>query len=347
MFDVASEIPAPITLLLGLVLLVGGGTWLVSGAVRIARRFGVSTLLIGLTIVAFGTSSPELAFNLIAARGGHGDLSFGNVVGSNIANIALVLGLASLATPLVVSSRVIRKELPLLVGASLLMVVLAWLPPSRIEHDGGQRFGYTRLDGLVLLGCFAFVLIAWYRLAKRDRADPLALEAEAGAVEVRPGTLPLGILLTAVGLISVITGGKLTEIGAVTIAEAAGLSHGLIGLTIVAVATSLPEVVTSIIAARRGHADLAVGNVVGSNLFNILLVLGVTAVFAPVSVPAGDSVLGLTGGWWDLLVMVALTLMLIPIVLTNQRRILKGEGLLLLACYAAYMVFRVVREVGI
>jgi cation:H+ antiporter len=328
----------PITLLIGVVLLLAGGRWLVDGSVRIARRLGVSTLFIGLTVVAFGTSSPELFFNVTAALGGNSDLSFGNVVGSNIANIALVLGAASLIAPLAVHGRIIRMELPLLIGVSALMLVLARTPP-RLASGSVELDGFSRVDGAVLMAGFALVTWAWFRLARADKSDPLSAEAEEEAREDAPraGSPALAVVLFVAGLLALMAGGKVTEIGAVGTAERLGLSSTLVGLTFVALATSLPELVTSIIAMRRGHSDLAVGNVVGSNLFNILLVLGLTALCAPVGVPAGR-------GWFDLLVMFGFTIVLFPIAFSGGNRITKVEGTLLLAGYAAYIVIGVVMD---
>ncbi len=346
LFDFLASVSPPITLIAGIVLLLLGGNWLVDGSVSIARRIGWSTLLIGLTIVAFGTSSPELAFNLTAAINGNGGLSFGNVVGSNIANIALVLGLAALVSPLVVHGQVVKKELPLLIIVSCLMVLLAWLPATRIQGDEGAAAGFTRIDGLMMLGGFAIFTWLWYRMGKQDRSDPMTAEAEQEAREEGPASLGVAILLFVLGLVLLVVGGKLTEMGAVGIAEWWGFSQSLIGLTVVAVATSLPEVTTSMIACRKGHADLAVGNVVGSNLFNILLVLGATAAVAPVAVPADVEFLSLGRGWWDLFVMLGLTLVLLPIAMTNQRRIMKMEGVFFLVCYFGYMTLSVTREIG-
>jgi cation:H+ antiporter len=328
------------------VLLLVGGHWLVDGAIRIARRLGVSTLLIGLTIVACGTSAPELAFNVIAASNGNAELSFGNVVGSNIANLALVLGLAALVRPLAVHSRMIVKELPLLIVASVAMLPLAYWPWSRMSSaaDGSTQHGFTTIDGLLMLGGFVFLLWLWARMARKDRSDPLLQDVEAETKQP-PSSLPLAILIFLAGLGALVVGGKVTEVGAVGIAERLGLSQGLIGLTIVAVATSLPEVVTSMIACRRGHVDLAIGNVVGSNLFNILLVLGLTAVIADVPVPQEQGLLGIARGWTDLLFMAGLTILLWPLAMTHHRRIVAWEGALLVLLYAGYMSYSVVREV--
>ncbi|UCD75765.1 MAG: calcium/sodium antiporter, partial [Phycisphaerales bacterium] len=276
----------PLTLIIGIALLLLGGQWLVEGSVRIARRMGVSTLLIGLTVVAFGTSSPELAFNITAAINGNGELSFGNVVGSNIANIALVLGVAALIGPLVVHGRVVKKELPLLILVSVAMLFLGLLTFTRIPAAGGGLHGYTLLDGVILLGLFGLFTWLWYDMGKQDRSDPLTREAAEELASEAAGSLFAAILLFVIGLAGLVAGGKLAEVGATGVAQWLGLSNALIGLTIVAVATSLPELVTSVIACRKGHNDLAVGNIVGSNLFNILLVLGATCLFGDVPVPA-------------------------------------------------------------
>jgi cation:H+ antiporter len=344
-FEIANlPIPAPIVLIVGIVVLLLGGRLLVDGSVNLARRAGVSTLLVGLTVVAFGTSSPELAFNITAAISGNGALSFGNVVGSNIANIALVLGLASLIRPLVVHGRVVRRELPLLVVTTVGMVVLAWSPPLMATAVGPER-GFGRTDGLIMLLGFMLFTWAWFRMARSDKADPLAAEAIAETGEPVQ-SLPMAIVLTILGLVMLVGGGKLTERGAVGVASWLGMSEALIGLTVVAIATSLPEVVTSIIACRKGHADLAVGNVVGSNLFNILLVLGATCLFGDVPVPMEPELAGLGRGWWDLFVMLGLTMLLVPFTRTNNNHIMKVEGLFLLACYVGYLAFSVIIELG-
>jgi cation:H+ antiporter len=323
-------------LVAGLVVLLAGGHWLVNGAVTIARRLGVSTLLVGLTIVAMGTSAPELAFNLIAAHGDNTDLSFGNVVGSNIANIGLILGVASLFRPLNVHGRVIKLELPLLLVASGAMFFFAYGLNAR-PLPGGQA-GFDRIDGLIMLGFFAAFMAEWIYLGRRDPADPLMEELREQAKA--EGTLPAAVLLVLLGLVCLAGGGKLSEMGAVKIASMLGLSQALIGLTIVAFATSLPELITAVIAIRKGHDDLAVGNVVGSNVFNLLLVLALTAVVAPVAVPVKT-------GWQDLTVMVGITCVL-ALMSYSHRTVTRGEGVLLLVMYLGYMswgVFREVREI--
>jgi cation:H+ antiporter len=328
------SIPAPITFALGMLLLLGGGKWMVDGAVGLARRFGVSTLWIGLVVVAFGTSAPELFFNVIAGINGNTDLCFGNIVGSNIANITLVLGIAAVYRGLDVHSRVIQKEMPLLLAASLAMLAMAYTPPP-VPAAPNPLLGYARVDGVVLLAGFAGVVWLWYLMAKQERADPLVSEAKEETEEEPVLSLAWSLTLFALGCVALGAGGKLAEVGAVGIASSLGVSQAMIGLTIVGTVTSLPELVTSIIAARRGHGDLAIGNVVGSNLFNILLVLGATSTISPVALPQ-------PWGGWDLLIMVVVTALLLPVAIT-RRRITKIEGVVLLATYASFITFTVIR----
>jgi cation:H+ antiporter len=315
----------------GLLVLLAGGHWLVNGSVAIARRFGISTLLVGLTIVAMGTSAPELAFNVIAALSNHADLSFGNVIGSNIANIGLILGVSALYRPLNVHGHVINKELPWLLVVSALMFVFV----MKVPFAGETAYGFSRYDGGAMLLLFALFMIGWIRMGRRETADPLTaqLRAEAEAA----GSFPGAVLLVLLGLACLVGGGKLGELGAVHLARWLGLSQAVIGLTIVAFATSLPELVTGIIACRKGHDDLAVGNVVGSNMFNLLLVLGLTAVVAPVPLPTAH-------GWQDLGVMMAITIVL-AFMSFSRRTISRGEGATLLLLYLGYMAWSVIREV--
>ena len=314
-------------LVFGIVLLLAGGHWLVVGSVTIARRLGMSTLVVGLTIVAAGTSAPELFFNVIAATAGHAEMSFGNIIGSNIANIGLVLGITAVIWPLTVHGRVVSKELPWLVIVSLFAVVVAVL------WDGFGHFG-----GAVMLIGFGIFMFVWYRLGRREAADPLVAglgeEAEADTV----GSMGGAIALFLIGLATLLAGGNFAEVGAVGIAKSLGLTEGLIGLTIVAFATSLPELSTCVIACRKGHHDLAVGNIVGSNIFNLLLVLGLTAVITPVQVPET--------GVSDLLAMVVITCLLWLMARTHGYRLARYEGAVLLLCYLGYMAWSVGRELS-
>lgn len=318
--------PAPVMLGIGVVGLLLGGKWLVDGAVALSRRLGISTLVIGLTVVAFGTSAPELAFNIIAAVNGNSELSFGNVVGSNLANIGLVLGLVALMGPIVVHSRVMGKELPQVVAVSIVMMAMMML-----GRDAGGVPGLGRIDGTIFLIAFIVVCVGWYRLSRTDTDDPLSAEMVEAGSSTPVTSVPLALLFFAGGLALLLLGGKFSETGAIGTARWLGISDTMIGLTVVAVATSLPEVATSVIAARRGHADLAVGNVVGSNLFNMLLVMGMTAVIAPVSMPPHRGVP-------DLAAMVAITTILWVLAARPSHTLRRRHGLLLLGLYLGYHV---------
>ena len=313
----------------GIVCLLAGGHALVSGAVTIASRLGVSTLIVGLTIVAMGTSMPELAFNVIAATAGHPELSFGNIVGSNIANIGLVLGITAVLTPLVVHGRVVSKELPWLVVVSIVAGLVTFLP-------GVEGGGFGRIGGGVMLLWFGVFMVTWYRMGRSDRTDPLVkgLGEEAGAETL--GSMKGAIVRVLTGLVVLAVGGNFAEKGAVGLAQAMGLSEALIGLTIVAIATSLPELVTALVAVRKGHHDLAIGNIVGSNLFNLLLVLGVTATIKPVPRPEH--------GIQDLGAMIAITLLVWFMALTHKLKVTRLEGAVLLFLYVGYMTWSVLRE---
>lgn len=331
--------PALLAIVVGVPLMLFGADWLVNGAVTIARRLGVSVLLIGLTIVAAGTSAPELAVNIIAALSGNGELSFGNVIGSNIANIGLVLAVGAILAPMAVNSRVITSEIPWLVVVSIATFALGFIPWTKtsVEGSGGAMLhGYSRLDGLLMLLGFVTVSWLWYRSSRLEAVDPLTREVEEVAEAGKDRSTLVAALMFLVGLVALMIGGKLTESGAVRIAFVLGLSEAIIGMTIVAVATSLPELLTVIVACRKGHTDLAVGNVVGSNLFNILLVLGTTAMIADVPMPPGI-------GYQDLSAMLFMTILLWLFAAT-QRRVTRGEGLSLLILYVLYVGWGVARE---
>jgi cation:H+ antiporter len=324
----------------GIVLLLGGGELLVRGAVAMAERLGVSPLLIGLTVVAFGTSAPELALNLAAAANGNSGLSFGNIVGSNIANLGLILGVASMIQPMRVHASVIRRELPMMIVATLVATGLALWPTPDALFGAGE--GYTRWDGAILVGLFALFMLYTYRAARRQRgpkSDTLFVQEVVEFSEVeKKRPLSIALFLFTAGLVMLIVGGKLSESGAAGIARELGWSDEVIGLTVVAVATSLPELATSVIAARKGHADIAVGNVVGSNIFNVTLVLGVTSCVHPVELPAR--------GIESLFMMVLLSLLLIPMSRTHGRMLSRFEGFILLLLYAGAMAYEVAQAVS-
>jgi cation:H+ antiporter len=315
-------------LVLGLVVLLSGGEALVRGATGLAKRLGISPMVIGMTVLAFGTSAPELAVNVAAATAGRSALTFGNVVGSNIANIGLILGVTSILQTLRIHRTIVTREIPIMLGATGLAILLAsdWA----LGHQPDQL---GRIDGVLLLIAFVGFLFVTVRNALRARKDDRFMhEAEEEQEEVvAPRTL-VTALLTIAGLVGVLAGSHWTVEGATRVAQSLGMSEALIGLTIVAIGTSLPELTTSLFAALKGHADLAIGNIVGSNVFNLLFILGVSATIHAVPVP-------LLRGRIDLLMLAAFSLILLPLGLT-QKRLKRAEGALLLAGYVVFMVWR-------
>lgn len=311
-------------LALGFFLLVRSSDWMIDGASAIAKRFDVPDLIIGLTIVAFGTSAPELVVSLIAAFTGSTDLSVANLVGSNIANILLILGVAACIYPLSVKRSTTWKEIPF----SLLAIVILGVMAFDRLHTGIASF--QRSDGIILLAFFGIFLVYMFEMM-RDSKRPADLED----IEVKSMKLQKAILFTAIGTVGLALGGRAVVSGAVMMAQSFGLSERLIGLTIVAIGTSLPELVASAVAAFKKRADIAVGNVVGSNIFNILWILGLTATIAPISVPV--DIVG------DILVAIGATLLLFLFVFVGpRRRIDRLEGVLLLTSYFGYLVYLVV-----
>lgn len=309
---------------LGLGALVLGAEGLVRGASSIAKRFGISPLVIGLTIVAFGTSMPELTVNLYAALNGSTDVAIGNILGSNIANILLILGIAALVTPLAVKSSTVRWEIPLALLASVAVLVCG----SDILLDGGTADILTRTDGLLLIGFFIVFLFYVFALAK---ADP---EADEESSAPSQGTF-VSLGLVAIGLAGLVLGGKLLVDNAVLLARLAGLSEAVIGLTVVAIGTSLPELATSVVAALKKEIDIAVGNVVGSNIFNIFWILGLTSVVTPLPATPGFAI--------DALVACAATLALFLAIWVGRKgSIDRWQGGVFVAAYIAYVTYLVI-----
>ncbi|MEX2481935.1 MAG: calcium/sodium antiporter [Gammaproteobacteria bacterium] len=301
---------------LGLALLYFGGEWLVRGAAAVAAEFGISPLAIGLTVVAFGTSAPELVVSLQAALSGASDIAVGNVVGSNIANIGLILGIAAVIQPLQVHANIIRVDAPLMIAASLLMLALL------------ANGAVSRIEGVLLFaGLCAYVGYTLWQ----SRRETIAVQAEFDAGNPRDqGSTLHHVLFIAIGLAALVGGGKALVAAAVTIAAGFGVSEAVIGLTIVAIGTSAPELAASTVAALRGQGDIALGNVIGSNLFNILGILGVTAIVSPL--PRGGV------DWVTLGIMLAFALVLWPFA-WSQRRLVRLEGIALLAAYAGYIAW--------
>jgi len=306
-------------LLVGFGLLIGGAELLVRGASRLATDLGISPLVVGLTVVAFGTSSPELAVSVISAHSGQAGIALGNVVGSNVCNILLILGLSALVAPLVVSRQVVRLEVPIMVGVSVLLLLFAL--------DGG----ISRIEGgLLFAGAIGYTVWSIRRSRREVRESPLLETESAPRGE---GGRAAQIFQILGGLVLLGGGSKWLVDSAVSIATFFGVSDLVIGLTVVAVGTSLPELATSVLASLRGERDIAVGNVVGSNIFNILVVVGLTAVVAPAGLPVPPAALS-----FDLPVMLAVAVACLPIFFSGHL-IARWEGGLFFGYYLAYTTF--------
>jgi cation:H+ antiporter len=320
----------PISVLLvvvGLVLLVWSADRFIEGAAAIARHLGMPPLLIGMVIVGFGTSAPELAVSALSAWQGNPGLALGNAYGSNIANIALILGVVALISPIVVHSQVIRKELPVLAVITLLSL---WL-----IHDGEL----TRLNALLLLGIF-FGVMGWtIRQSLNNRSDSLEREMEA-ELESHAMSLTHAVLWLIAGLVLLVVSSRMLVLGAVTIAQNLGISDLVIGLTIVAIGTSLPELASSIAAAKKGEDDIAIGNVIGSNLINTTAVVGLAGVIHPMFIPAD-----IISRDWPVMAILTGCLFVMGYATNGHGRINRLEGSILLSAfigYTSYLAYSVV-----
>lgn len=314
----------------GLALLTLGAEWLVRGASRVAAWVGISPLVIGLTVVAFGTSAPELAINVQSAMGGQPDIAIGNVVGSNIANILLILGISAVVTPLVVQQQVVRQDVPLMIGISIATYLFAL--------DGL----ISTLEGFIFFG--ALVAYIWF-LIRQSRKESREVEQEYEQ-EYNPGEqknlrgwlLNVGLVVAGLGLL--VLGARWMVDSAIEVAHWMGVSELVIGLTVVAVGTSLPELATSVVAAAKGERDIAVGNVVGSNIFNLFFVLGLSSVVVPVGIPVSQAAL-----LFDIPVMLAVAVVALPIFFTGFY-IERWEGFLFLGYYVAYTIYLILKATG-
>jgi len=298
-----------VLLLIGLVMLCFGGNWLVSGGVTIAKKFLISNLVIGMTIVAYGTSTPELAAS-IAAAGDHSAIILGNIVGSNIANVGMVIGVAAILVPLAVHKSVLRKEIPIMLGVSALLVLLS------IDGEISQYDGILLLIGLGIFAVYTF------RSALKQREKSKDDTAGKNNVYLKSiGLIGIGIVVLYIGAI-------LTVDNAVVIATEFGLSEKIIGLTVIAIGTSLPELITSIIAIRKGHSDIGIGNIIGSNIYNILMIMGVGASLGGVLITADIYV--------DYAIMIIFSLSLL--IGLKTQIINRTVGVILAAGYGLYLI---------
>jgi cation:H+ antiporter len=304
-------------LFVGLVLLTVGGESLVRGALSAARRIGVSPLLAGLVIVGFGTSAPELVVSVQAAISGQPDIAIGNVIGSNIANILLILGVSALIMPLATHIQCLRRD-----GLTMLVATLLFMGLASVG-------GIGRIEGILMLGCLAGYLIWAYRTEREGSPEAQLHKAEADEIQLQPMTIPITLLTTIGGLVMLIIGANRFLLGAVGLGEALGVPDAIIGLTVVAVGTSLPELAVSIIAAIRKHADVAVGNIIGSCIFNLLCILGISATLTPL--PLEGRLLQI-----DQFVMLGVTVALL-LFLFFGLSLSRIKGAALLAAYVVYI----------
>ncbi len=309
-----------IYVIVGLIGLGLGGNLLIKGASRLAQALGISSLIIGLTIVALSTSAPELIVSLDAAINASSDVALGNVIGSNIANIGLVLAIAALISPIALKWNLLRREIIVVVSASLMMLVFA------LDGEIGQ------LDGIVLVASFLAYVGFVYRQGQRERADiePEIVRFEAESSFTAPSHPMIEIGRVLVGLAGLVIGARLLVDGSIAIAREIGVSDLLIGLTLVAVGTSLPELATSFIAAMRKENDIVVGNIVGSNISNIFFILGTVAIVQPISVASASQII-------DIPIMIIFALLLIPLALRGVLKGLVAAGFL--ALYSGYIAF--------
>ena len=311
-------LPALAFLFLGFIVLIKGADLLVDGSSSIAKRFGITEIVIGLTVVSFGTSSPELVVNILAATSGGTDLALGNIIGSNISNTLLVLGLAGIVLPLAIKRNTVRREIPFALLASLAVLFLA----NDSFIDGARTSALTRIDGLVLLLLFSIFLYYTYGISKDhgDDDDP----------EIKRRSLPRALLMVLSGIAGLAVGGHWIVSSATDLATLFGISESVIGLTILAIGTSVPELATSLVAAWRGNADIAVGNAVGSNIFNLLFVLAITSLVTPLPLATGMNL--------DIAVMIAAALVLFVATINKPpHRIERWEGIGFTLLYLVYV----------
>jgi len=321
-------------LVLGFILLIGGAELLVRGASKLASRAGISSLVVGLTVVSLGTSAPELAVGLDSGFRGQTDLLIGNVIGSNIFNVLFILGVSALVTPLVVNHKLIRLDVPLMIGCSLLLGALGW---------DGTIHRWEALLLVLLLICYTMFLLYQSRKEglNNDIGKDSVPKAESGNLGIfKSDHWIFDLFFMVTGLFLLVMGANWLVDSAVQIAQNFGVSELIIGLTIISVGTSLPEVATSIMAGLKGERDIAVGNVVGSNIFNILGIVGITGIIIPQSIGMSPAILG-----FDLPVMTAVAIACLPIFFTGHI-IVRWEGMVFLGYYLAYLLYLILDARG-
>jgi len=325
--------PVTLGLIAGIALMLSGGTALVRGASGIAAGHGVSPIVVGLTVVAFGTSAPELVVNVLGAFENETALAFGNVVGSNVANLGLVLGLSGVVCPVAIHSQLVRRELPLLLLVTAIIVVMAADYPLR-----NTPALLDRADSLILLLLFLLFLYVTLIDVLRRRGDPLLATLQHLSEPVQHLDTLRSWWFTGAGVVGLVLGGQLTISCGATLAEEMGISKVLVGMFVIAIGTSLPELVTSVIAAARREPDLCVGNVIGSNIFNGLLVLPVSGLVTPILIPRG--------GLGDLAMSFLLAAALLPIFALGNRQLTRASAVMLLVVYCVYASLRLGLNAG-
>lgn len=310
-------------LIIGFFFLIKGADLFVEGAASIARRFHVPAMVIGLTIVAMGTSAPEAAVSITSSLAGQNDMSVANVVGSNFFNILVVLGVSAIIAKLPVQEDTIKKDAPFLLIVSALLLLF------------GLNLNISRIEGLILLAVFTYFLIDTVKSAKKGSQQNSNEAATTMDIEVsEESSMPKTILLSIIGIVGIVLGGDMVVDSATNIATSFGMSANLVGLTIVAVGTSLPEFVTSVVAIKKGETEIAIGNVIGSNIFNILLVLGLSATISPIVIS--------TFALIDVVFMVAITVLLY-LFMKKENSLVKLQGIIFLVIYIAYMAYTIIR----
>lgn len=313
-----------ILFIIGFVFLIKGADYLIDGASSIAKRFNISDLVIGLTIVALGTSAPELIVNIVASLQGSPQIAIGNVIGSNIANICLVLGIASLIFPLSVKQSTVSKEIPF----SLLSAILLGLVANDVIFDQTGFSVISRIDGILFISFFIIFIYYTFSISKIPKE-----ELEKKLVQY---SISKSLVLIILGCIGLAVGGKWIVDGAVHIARSFGLSESLIALTVIAVGTTLPEITTSVMAALKKNADIAVGNVIGSNIFNIFFVLGISSIIRPIPYSTMNNT--------DIVVAISVHLILLIFMFTGRKRVInRWKGITFLTGYASYVIFLIRR----
>ena len=310
----------------GITLIIFSANWLVSGASAMAKRFGINDLVIGLTVVAMGTSAPELTVNIFSAISGSTDIAIGNVLGSNISNIFLIVGISAVIFPISIQQNTKWKEIPFSLLAIIVLAILA----NDILIDGSKESFISRIDGLILL-CFLIIFLVYtFSLAKNKKVDTRGVE--------HIHALPIwkSILFIVLGLTGLYFGGNYLIKGAVSIAEILGMSEKVIGLTIIAVGTSLPELATAIVAARKKKPDIIIGNVIGSNIFNVFFILGTTAAIKPL--PFNSSI-----NFDIMIAMLASILLFITTITLGRKIISRTEGIIFLVIYISFLTYSIMK----